>query len=232
MKSFLLYAALVAATAPALCAQSQTEAIQKYAAAGNAAGLQSLRTLSPPLAGDERLIITALLEQDGEVAKALYEQALVQFPNSSLAALCKRRLDEYKAALNATALAAPPVAVTPTPVNPPIVPPKPAPVVPLAPVATAPKPSPAPSPVPPPKPAVAPAGFTLQFGSFGSRDNAQRRTEELKNVASTKIIEVKEPSGATLYKVRLNGGFRTREEVDAYAKKLPKLSTEPFIVEY
>ncbi|NTW50950.1 MAG: hypothetical protein HGB19_14715 [Chlorobiales bacterium] len=85
------------ATADAQPKESVSDIILKYATTGNFSALQKLK--DAPLAKDEELMVSALLQEDGQVARAMYEQFLKLYPTSPLASLSQSRIMEYNAAL-------------------------------------------------------------------------------------------------------------------------------------
>ncbi|ACF13529.1 Sporulation domain protein [Chloroherpeton thalassium ATCC 35110] len=74
-----------------------TELILKSATTGNFEALEKLKSLS--LEKDEEMMLNALLEEDGQVAVAMYKQFLIIYPNSSLGSLSRARIMEYNTAL-------------------------------------------------------------------------------------------------------------------------------------
>lgn len=186
------FSLLITSTAQA---QSQAEAIGKAVTTGNFGALQSLKASSFSMPSDERLVLTALLEADGESSKAIYEKVLSEYPGSSLADLCRTRLIEYRSATNAASPALVPPPAKPQPTRPTDV------------------------------------RYTLQFGSFSTKPNAQNRVQELKGKVPAKVVEVKDASGKTAYKVRWVSSTATREEIDQFVRTLPKLADDPFVVE-
>lgn len=100
------------ATADAQPKESVSDIILKYATTGNFSALQKLKDAS--LDKDEELMVSALLQEDGQVARAMYEQFLKLYPLSPLASLSRSRMMEYDAALQQSQSS-----LVPTPVKPP-----------------------------------------------------------------------------------------------------------------
>jgi cell division septation protein DedD len=74
---------------------------------------------------------------------------------------------------------------------------------------------------PPSKPAFS-GGFTLQFGSFDSVNNANQLASQLSTSAPATVQQIN-----GIYKVRLKNLFATREEAVAFARTLP---IESFVI--
>lgn len=92
--------------------ESVSDIILKYATTGNFYALQKLK--DAPLAKDEEMMVSALLQENGQVARAMYEQFLKLYPMSPLASLSRSRIMEYDAALQQSQSS-----LVPTPKKPP-----------------------------------------------------------------------------------------------------------------
>lgn len=110
---FLLLFALPALTIAAQEKQNISDIILKYATSGNFAGLEELKSLN--LHKDESMMLSALLEQDGKVARAIYQRFLDLYPSSKLTAISRARLMEYKSAVSETENALVPTPITKQP---------------------------------------------------------------------------------------------------------------------
>lgn len=197
----------------------------------------------------EKMVVEALLTEDGPKAASLYRKQLAEYPDPQLDAVSRSRLAAYDRAAGATAK--PPMnapktprpavaqpAATPSATADTMVrrsaPPLPAPLPARRPdssasVAKPPVQKPAPQPVaarpaaPSPAPAAATIGnFTLQFGSFDSAANAEQLAAQLPQGSPAGVMKVGE-----VYKVRLKRSFETKEEAAAFARNLP---IESFVV--
>jgi cell division protein FtsN len=196
----------------------------------------------------EKMVVEALLTEDGPRAAGLYRKQLAEFPDPQLDAVSRSRLAAFERAagatarppLNASKTARPTVAqapaipaarpdtvvrknALPTPVLPPATMPA------RRPDSSASVAKPAPAPIaarpaaPPATPAAAPAGnFTLQFGSFDSATNAEQLAAQLPQDSPAGVVKV-----GQVFKVRLKRSFETREEAAAFARNLP---IESFII--
>jgi hypothetical protein len=199
-------AMLLLCLAPVALAQKGafTDNILQYAATGDVDLLQNLK--AAPLAPDEKLAIDAITSSSGSQAAALYQKLLVEFPNSSFAALCRARLAEYALVLGATPK---PVETKPLDVKPstqlPAIEPKPLPV------------------------ASAPAvRYTLQFGSFSTKAAAEKAIRDLKPKVSAKILTVEDETGNKAFKVRWTEYRADRDAARAFGAML---GVDFFVVE-
>jgi hypothetical protein len=214
-RMYLPLAGCVVLLATSAAAQTTTDDVINAVRAGDSKKLAEFKKQSS--VADERFFISAVLESDGEVAKSLYEKVLKENPNSAYKPLCTERLAEYAAAVGGKPVAsvsAPPAASAPVA--------SPTPAV-VSPVVTT---SPATITISP-TPVVY---YTLQFGSFSTQAAAQKAAKKIKARVTAKAVAVVDASGNTAYKVRLDGGFKTKAEAKAYAAKLHGLSY--YIVEY
>lgn len=190
----------------------------------------------------EKMVVEALLTEDGPRAAGLYRKQLAEYPDQQLDAVSRSRLAAYERATGATAR--PPLNASktarPAVAQPPTAPaarpdtvvrktPLPATLPARRPDSSASAAKPAPAPVAarpaalPATPAVTPAGnFTLQFGSFDSATNAEQLAAQLPQGSPAGVVKVGE-----VFKVRLKRSFETKEEATAFARNLP---IESFII--
>ncbi|MWV53950.1 SPOR domain-containing protein [Chlorobium phaeovibrioides] len=163
----------------------------------------------------EKTVIEALLTKDGPKAAELFKKQLTLYPDPAMDAISKARLTDYK-----TALAAEP----PLPKLS-----KPLPARTLAPPAhTAQAAGPAVQMTPLQsaleslkKNASSDAGqsrkgFTLQFGSFGSRTNAEALAARIAPYSPVVIVPENQ-----MHKVRLNSSFGSEKEAKQAGKAIP-----------
>ncbi len=209
-----------------LSAQPFTKEIVQAANGGNRRALELLRQQA--LNEEEKLMVNALLQLDGAVAAKLYQSLIAKNPSSPFVALADSRLREYNLAVGGYATTAP---VVPPPE------PKPVEPQPIEPKPTAPQPT-APKPIEPTKPVeqqlsdilpkpvpnkAASSGlirFTIQFGSFFSRSQAETLQKQLRSKVATRIVELMDDSGRTAYKVRSETFYDSKSEATSAAKKL------------
>lgn len=161
----------------------------------------------------EKLVLDALLTEDGPQAAYLYRKQLSDYPDPSLDDISRSRLSSFQFALNQSLafpeavpkITAPPPSGKPATRTEPNE--KPVPVKPSA---------KAPSPAPEPKPAAATGIYTLQFGSFGTRANAEKLASELSRYGPVSIIQ-----DGGMNKVRLQKTWRTQEEAEQAGSSIP-----------
>ena len=96
--AFILLLGFMSSSIQAQEKQNISDIILKYATTGNFASLKDLKSLS--LKKDEAMMLNALLEKDGKVARAIYKRFLDLYPNSKLTSLSRSRLMEYQSAVN------------------------------------------------------------------------------------------------------------------------------------
>lgn len=226
----LLAGALVAPLSEAL-AESYAAVIRQHVVEDKVYLLQSLRQKVTLPA--ERLVLEGLLSEDAPKAMELFRRQLLQYPDAELNAISTQRIESYNVALSS--MAPLPTHSKPLPTRmPPMVAsaPKPAPVAakPAAPArpveASTPKPAApaAPADVSPlpalasikPEPAPVREGFLLQFGSFQSRENAERLASKMAPYGQAGVFLV-----GGMHKVRMNRLFASHEEAEQVAKSLP-----------
>jgi cell division septation protein DedD len=154
----------------------------------------------------EKTIIEALLTEDGPRAAALYRKQLQQYPDPMLDPVSRAKLYDYENMLGMASSPAAPAAAPSTV-------PEPAPAP-----APAPAPPPVSSPVPPSAPVAASGGesFTLQFGSFGSRENAEILARKISAYSPANVTQQNQ-----MFKVRLLRKLASRPEASAYGKSIP-----------
>jgi len=159
----------------------------------------------------EKLVADALLAEDGPQAAYLYRKQLGDYPDPSLDDLSRSRLSAFQFALNqpiAFPEVVPKIAVTPatgktaSPVKPKEVP-------------VQAKPS-APATAAVPKPVMARGMYTLQFGSFGNRANAEKLAAELSGYGPVSIVQ-----DDGMHKVRLQKSWQTEEDAERAGSSIP-----------
>lgn len=210
-----------------LSAQPFTKEIVQAATDGNRRALESLRQQT--LNEEEKLIVDALLHLDGAVAAKMYQSLIAKNPSSPFVRLADSRLREYNLAVGGGYATTAPIAPSPEP--------KPVEPKPIEPKLTTPQPT-APKPMEPTKPAepqlsdilpkpvpnkAASSGlirFTIQFGSFFSRSQAETLQKQLRSKVATRIVELMDDSGRTAYKVRSDAFYDSKSEATSAAKKL------------
>jgi len=143
----------------------------------------------------EKLLVEALLTEDGPKAASLYRKQLEQYPDPQLDPVSRSRLAAFDQALGLASSA-------PQPLPPQTggTPPSTTSLPPVKPVSTP----------------VSSGIYTLQFGSFGSRANAQSLAQKVSARSLTTIVQMN-----GMHKVRLQQRYATREEAAAFARTLP-----------
>ncbi len=210
-----------------LSAQPFTKDIVQAANSGNRRALELIRQQA--LNEEEKLMVNALLQLDGAVAAKLYQSLIAKNPSSPFVRLADSRLREYNLAVGGGYATPAPVALPPEP--------KPVEPKPIEPKPTAPQPT-EPKPIEPTKPVeqqlsdilpkpvpnkAASSGlirFTIQFGSFFSRSQAETLQKQLRSKVATRIVELMDDSGRTAYKVRSETFYDSKSEATSAAKKL------------
>ncbi|MFN3344369.1 MAG: SPOR domain-containing protein [Chloroherpetonaceae bacterium] len=204
-----------------LSAQPFTKEIVQYANDGNRRALEALRSQS--LNDEEKLIVSALLEIDGAVAARRYQSLIANHPSSPFVRLADSRLREYNLAVGGGYAASAPVASVSEPKSLELKAsaPKPVESKPLEPRPSEPQLSDLlPMPV---RNKTASSGFirfTIQFGSFFSRAQAETLQKQLRSKVTTRIVELSDDSGRTAYKVRSESFYNSKSEAIDAAKKL------------
>lgn len=200
---------LIAATG---WAQSFTKEILQAATDGNRKVLEALRAQA--LNDEERLIVNALLERDGTVAAKMYQSLIAKNPSSPFLNLAQLRLREYDLALGGRYTATTPAASL-TPNSTEASEPKQAEVQLSAQLSDI-----LPKPVPDKTARSGLIRFTIQFGSFSSRAQAETLQKQLRSKVATRIVEVNDDSGKIAYKVRSEAFYDSKFEATVAAKKL------------
>ncbi|MCX6179279.1 MAG: SPOR domain-containing protein [Chlorobiales bacterium] len=217
--------------------QSYAQEIQQDVAEGKVYLLENIRQkVTIP---SEKTVLEALFTEDGPQAIALYRKQLREYPDPVLNKLSNSRIDAYTLALNNTA-------PTLTKRSLPIHAPKRQPLIVIADStkhASKPRLHASRSSVlkedstkqsvkprsiapPPPRPsaeaskedttAAGPTTFTLQFGSFENRKNAETLAKEISRFVPVEIVQK-----GGIYKVQLKKHYTSNEDVSDAAIKLP-----------
>ncbi|MEI6758360.1 MAG: SPOR domain-containing protein [Chlorobium sp.] len=190
---------------------SYAQEIRQYVAEDKVYLLENIRQkVTIP---SEKTVVEALLSEDGPQALSLYRKQLMQYPDPQLDQLSTSRIAAYTKALESNApppklSVAAPAAAKPHVSD--LFDSSKHSVKPLA-------KSPSPSPVTP-KPVKKIAGqesFTLQFGSFENRQNAETLAKKISPHAPVEIV----PQGER-YKVLLKKNFASKKDAAAEAKEL------------
>jgi cell division protein FtsN len=179
----------------------------------------------------EKILVEALLAEDGPKAARLYQKQLADCPDPQLDEISRSRLAAYEQAA-ATKPGLPvmlargsstsklPGETAPQPAQAASRPDSSIKRMPEKPVASRPAKkvdtTSAVQQAPRPKESAAAGAFTLQFGSFDSITNAEQMTAQLSASAPAKVQPVN-----GVYKVRLKRAFATRQEAAAFARTLP-----------
>ncbi len=199
-----------------LLAQPFTKEIVQAATDGNRRALESLRQQA--LNEEEKLIVDALLQLDGAVAAKMYQSLIAKNPSSPFVRLADSRLREYNLAVGGGYATTAPVAPSPEPKP---VEPKPTEPKPIEPKPAEPQLSDIlPKPVPNKTASSGLIRFTIQFGSFFSRAQAETLQKQLRSKVATRIVELMDDSGRTAYKVRSESFYDSKSEATSVAKKL------------
>lgn len=193
--------------------QSYAREIQRYVAEDKVYLLENLRQkVALP---SEKLVLEALLSEDGPQAVALYQKQLALYPDPALDQISRSRIAAYSLAMES-----------------------PVPVPPLASRQDTTKHLPVsrlkkrerkvaiPEKATPEKPSLkvtkqetTSAGqknFTVRFGSFKNRDNAEALAKKISLYAPAETIKQGE-----LYRVQLKNNYASKQEAEAAAKKIP-----------
>lgn len=203
-----------------LSAQPFTKEILQAASEGNRGALQNLRAHA--LNDEETLMVNALLQLDGAVAAKMYQSLIAKNPSSPFVRLADSRLREYNLAVGGRYASSAP---TPLPATNPIAS-KPIESQPTEPKAPEAKPveqklsDVLPKPVPNKTASSGSIRFTIQFGSFFSRAQAETLQKQLRSKVTTRIVELNDDSGRTAYKVRSESFYDSKSEATSVAKKL------------
>jgi cell division protein FtsN len=183
----------------------------------------------------EKLLVEALLTEDGPKAARLYRKQLAEYPDPQLDPISHSRLAAYEEAAATTpglpVMQAKASATSKIPLDPTATPPQasaasrpdssikrlPPPLVRTPPAKKADTASAALLASRPQTP-VAPASgaFTLQFGSFDSITNADQMAAQLSSSAPARVQQIN-----GVYKVRLKRSFASQQEATSFARSLP-----------
>uniref|UniRef100_Q3AQY3 SPOR domain-containing protein n=1 Tax=Chlorobium chlorochromatii (strain CaD3) TaxID=340177 RepID=Q3AQY3_CHLCH len=206
----------------AAATRSYARDITSALASNNVERLKSLQDkLTVPA---EKLVVEALLTEDGAQAQELYQKQLSLYPDAALDQVSRSRLVAFAQAQERAVALTPSVAQSPksssadsaAPAVKPVVPP-PAPIVqvPVQPAATA----TVAQVLPPQQPQAQAKGFTLRFGSFKSEANAQTFASDVNRYAPTEIVLLD-----GLYRVQLSARYATAEEARKVSRAIPMQS--------
>ena len=185
----------------------------------------------------EKILVEALLTEDGPKAAKLYRKQLGEYPDPRLDEISRSRLAAYEQAISITPglpvmqakASTGPRPLATTTIYQPSQPPRSAVRPDSSLKRIAPPPAPAkpvqksdttgtalPKPPAPAQGSTAKGSFTLQFGSFDSITNADQMAAQLSSRAPARVQQIK-----GVYKVRLMRTFATQQEAEAFARTLP-----------
>jgi len=196
---------------------SYAEEIRRYVAEDKVYLLENIR--QKVILPAEKLVIDALLSEDGPQAVALYQKQLTQYPDPVLDQISTSRIAAYSLAKESVA----PLPKVTIPENPAKshqknlseLPKKAVTLRKEQPKQELPAPTAAPAPVTVTQ-ASAKRPFSLQCGSFKNRDNAEALAKKISVHAPATIIQQGE-----FYRVMMKNHYTSKEEAVAAAKKLP-----------
>jgi len=155
----------------------------------------------------EKTVIEALMTEDGPKAAELFKKQLTLYPDPAMDIISKTRLADYKIALAEE----PPLPKLSKALPARIA--SPAPAVQATPLQSALDALKKNSSL---DTSYSREGFTLQFGSFGSRDNAETLSSRITPYGPVVIVLENQ-----MHKVRLNRQFKSQEEGADAAKAIP-----------
>ncbi|MEE9904555.1 MAG: SPOR domain-containing protein [Chlorobium sp.] len=164
----------------------------------------------------EKLLVEALLSEDGPQAAYLYRKQLAEYPDPSLDAISTSRLSSFQFALNqplAFAEVVPPAVAAPaqkTPAQTQAATQKPAITQPQQLKESTTMPGPA------LRPDTAGTLFTLQFGSFSNRTNAENLAMQLASYGEVAIIQ-----NDGMHKVRLRKTWQSENQAIDAGRTIP-----------
>ncbi|MFZ4525593.1 MAG: SPOR domain-containing protein [Chlorobium sp.] len=193
--------------------QSYAREIQRYVAEDKVYLLENLRQkVALP---SEKLVLEALLSEDGSQAVSLYQKQLALYPDPALDQISRSRIAACNFAMESTAPAPPLASKHDTTKHRPAsrikkIEPK---------VALPDKTKPEKPQVTVTKQETSSAGqksFTVRFGSFKSRENAEALSKKISRYAEAETFLRGE-----LYRVQLKNNYASKQEAEAAAKKLP-----------
>ncbi len=199
-----------------LFAQPFTKEILQAAHEGNRRALESLRQQA--LNEEERLIVEALLQLDGALAAKMYQSLMAKHPSSPFVRLADSRLREYNLAVVGGYVTTPSMPAQPEP-KPTLAPPNASKLMVPGPVESQ-LSDILPKPVPNKMPSPGLIRFTIQFGSFLSRVQAETFQQQLRSKVATRIVELIDDFGRTSYKVRSEAFYDSKPDAISAAKKL------------
>jgi len=162
----------------------------------------------------EKLVIDALLSEDGPQAVTLYQKQLTQYPDPVLDQISTSRIAAYSFAkqnvMPLPKMTIPEPAPKPRALQPLKVPAKPAVTI------SKEKPKQEVTTPTPPTPALAKKTFGLQCGNFKSRENAETLAKKISRQTPAGVIQYGDN-----FKVLLKTRYTSKEEATAEAKKIP-----------
>ena len=193
--------------------QSYAREILRYAAEDKVYLLENLRQkVALP---SEKLVLEALLSEDGPQAVSLYQKQLALYPDPALDQVSRSRIAAYSLAMENQAPVPPLVAKQDTTKH-----------LPASRIKKSEKKVSIPEKTTPVQPRVKVTkqetnsaeqkSFTVRFGSFKSRENAEALAKKISSYAATETIQQGE-----LYRVQLKNNYDSKQEAEAAAKKLP-----------
>ena len=193
--------------------QSYAREILRYVAEDKVYLLENLRQkVALP---SEKLVLEALLSEDGPQAVSLYQKQLALYPDPALDQISRSRIAAYSLAMESAApvpllaskqdssrhLLTSHIKKSEKKVR---IPEKTTPVQPRVKVTKQETTS------------DGQKGFTVRFGSFKSRENAETLAKKISLYAPADIIKQEE-----LYRVQLKNNYASKQEAEAATKKLP-----------
>ncbi len=192
--------------------QSYAREILRYVAEDKVYLLDNLRQkVALP---SEKLVLEALLSEDGAQAVSLYQKQLTLYPDPALDQISRSRIAAYSLAMESAA-PAPLASKQDTTKH-----------LPTSRIKKSEKKVPIPEKANPAEPpvkvtkqettATGQKTFTVRFGSFKSRENAEALATQITRYAPTETFLRGE-----LYRVQLKNNYTSKQEAEAAAKKLP-----------
>ncbi len=193
--------------------QSYAREIMRYVAEDKVYLLENLRQkVALP---SEKLVLEALLSEDGAQAVSLYQKQLAIYPDPALDQISRSRIAAYSLAMESAA-PVPPLAgkqdTTKHLPTPRIKKSEKKVSIPEKTIALQPR-------VKAAKQEITSTGqksFTVRFGSFKSRENAEALAKQISSYAPAETFQQGE-----LYRVQLKNNFASKQEAEVAAKKLP-----------
>jgi|APCry1669188910_1035180.scaffolds.fasta_scaffold40596_1 septal ring-binding cell division protein DamX len=193
--------------------QSYAREIQRYVAEDKVYLLENLRQkVALP---SEKLLLEALLSEDGPQAVSLYQKQLALYPDPALDQISRSRIAAYSLAMEGAAPVQPLANKQDTTKH-----------LPTAHIKKSEKKVILPEKSKPSQPRVkvtkqdttttGQPSFTVRFGSFKNRDNAKALAKKISLYAPAETIKQGE-----LYRVQLKNNYASKQEAEAAAKKLP-----------